>query len=73
MLLRCTGDILRRRDAKVATFVFVEEPAEDGGRVEVGPGWRGQRGRGGGGGSLPAHEIETAVDADEGAGSHVAD
>lgn len=38
LLLRRTCDIVWRRDAEISPFVFVEEPAEYGGGVEVGPG-----------------------------------
>jgi hypothetical protein len=37
LLLGCVGLILWRGNAEVASLIFVQESAEDGRRVEVGP------------------------------------
>lgn len=68
------GCLFWRGNAEPATFVLVEESAEDRGRVKVGPGVWVLEGRRIelGEGSLPAHEINTSIHADEGAGVHVA-
>lgn len=77
MLLGSKAGFVMGRDSKVTALVFVKESAEDRRRIKVWPATElagcgtestnGIRGREG----LPAHEVNTAVDAHEGTGSHV--